>query len=518
MLSSDRSQCSQSLQTALVNSGTAHLAAVSGLHLSILVGFFVAVLGKRWGFLASFPVILFYAAVAGCAPSALRAVGMQALLMLGLLFRQEYDPMTALFAALLVLTAQNPFSVLSPSLLLSFSATFGILWLSPAWMQALQRHLPKNPWLHKPLRAIGGVLIVSFSAMIVTLPLNLVLFGRASMISVFSNLLSLWAVGLSIVGGLLVAGISLLSLPAAAFLANWMVRWPAAYLAWILQKLGSLALAAGSTGSLFLEVGALLALGCVLLSKKSRRHAGAGVLTACFLLCLCFLFSTLEGMGIAEIRVYGNRGAPIMLVRDGSRTLAVGAGANRDYGAFRIGETLEQWNTPNLTALICLTDTAVSQGGLEAAALRAHPRQILVPKGTNIFYQGLEEQVLCFSQTGALRIPGAVGQAELIPLEDGVFALRWVSGGISIFVLYGGHPLQCAVAMERYEGDLGADVLLTDADTLRASHAVTSICARVQPRLILAADEGRGWLPRELSGIPVERLSETDGFTIRVKR
>lgn len=518
MLSGDRSLCSEALQSGLVNSGTAHLAAVSGLHLSIVVGFFVALLGKRGGFALALPVIVVYAAVAGCSPSTIRAVLMQALFMLGLFLHREYDPMTALFGALLVLTIQNPFSVLSASLLLSFAATFGILLFSPMLTALLRRHLPKQRWLSRPLHWIGGTAAVSFAAMILTLPLNLIFFGRASLLSVLSNLLVLWTVGLAIVLGLLLAGVSAVSMPAAAMLAAWVVRWPMEYLVWIIRKLGSLTLAVGAAGGFFLELGAVAAICFLLAERWSKHRRGIGVLTACFALSLCFLLGSIEAAGQIQLRIYGNYGAPVLLIRDGTQTMAVGAGSSGKRSASQIRETLEEWNRTELTALVCLTDTGKSQGALSAVAERTPPAQILVPEGENAYYQGLQDHVLCFGKAGVLRLPGAASQMELIPLVDGIYAMRWVSNHLTILALYGEQPLQAAVALEAYTGALSADILLTDGSTVCATHAIESICSRVRPGLIVAADSGYEWIPQNILNIPVVGTTETGAITLRIKR
>ena len=516
MISGDSSVCGKRLQTALVNTGLAHIAAVSGLHISILNGFFVVVLGRRKGFLVSLPLIILYAVVAGASPSAMRAVIMQVILMLSVFFYREYDAMTALFGALLLLLLQNPFSVLSASLLLSFSATFGILLMNGVLLHAFGEYQPKGKLVAKAYHWLVSTISVSFSAMIFTIPVTLLIFGRASMLSIISNLLTIWAVSIVMIGGMLMLFISVVAMPLAAFLAK-LLRILLIYLVCIIEKLGGFTDFVGQSGSLVMEIGAILALFCIILVRVTKKDRVIGVITTVLVLTAGFAFGSLESVLYNEVQVHGNYGAPMVLVRDGARTIAIGTGDDGAQSGYKIEETLSGWNQTELSAIICLSDRVDSIGGLHTVSDICSPEYIFLPeKGV---FEGLDSDgVWYYSSSGALSIPDTTGRFELFPLTTEIWGLRWISETTSFVLLFDGQPMELAVGLEDYPTDVSADILITDAALLQSTHAASYICERVSPQVIFAADSSFDTLPTQILGVPVISLYEHGTMTLTTKR
>lgn len=138
----DKSGLDEQLYSAFNRAGLMHAAVVSGLHISTLVAFVLAVTDhSRKAALAMVPGLVFFALMAGGTPSAFRAVIMQSALLLAPIVRREQDPPSALGLALLVLLVQNPFAAASVGLQLSFASVAGILLLSDPLFQRLYR-----PW------------------------------------------------------------------------------------------------------------------------------------------------------------------------------------------------------------------------------------------------------------------------------------------------------------------------------------------------------------------------------------
>ncbi len=516
MISGDSSLCGKNLHKALINTGLAHIAAVSGLHISILAGFFVAVFGKRKGYLIALPLILGYAVIAGASPSAMRAVIMQGILMLSVFTYREYDPMTALFTALLCLVLQNPFAILSTSLVLSFTATFGILLMNQTLLQTFWRFRPKTKVLAKPYHWLSSTISVSLSAMLFTMPVTLLIFGRASMLSLVSNVLTIWAVSISMIGGMLLLLLSLLSMPVALAAAK-IVSLPLVYLVWVIRGLGSLTLFVGQAGSLIFEVGSFAALICMILVRISKKTRATGILVVGCALMIAFLLGSLEPVLYNQIQIYGNYGAPILLIRDGGRTIAVGTGKDGDRSLYQIEEGLSKWGRTELSAVVCLSDRVKSTGGLQTIVDYYAPEHTFLPEHCVMPELG-QHSIWNYADAGVLSIPDTTGKLELIPVTDKIWAMRWICNGVSVLTLYDGQPMEVAVGVEAYPGDLSADILITDAQLLNSTHAIKYICGRVSPLVILAADSGYDTLPNRILGVPVESLNENGMITLTTKR
>ncbi len=224
--------------------GVSHLFAVSGLHLSVLTQALLWALKRMRiarrmrGVLCAVAVIGFSFLV-GWTPSVVRAAVMCLLVVLGDCWRRQADARNSLGAALLLLLALDPFAAYDVGLLLSFTATFGLLFLSPKLRQWMQK-LPLPTALRRVWEPISGVVAVSLSATAATLPVSVLYFGEVSLMGVIANVvMTLPATVLLVLGWIavpamllglsfvyypllmLLGGLSRLLLYLAAHLASW---------------------------------------------------------------------------------------------------------------------------------------------------------------------------------------------------------------------------------------------------------------------------------------------------------
>ena len=132
VLMGDKQYLSSELYSAFGRSGTAHLLAVSGLHLSIWIMFLVDLLKKRNAlskpkilFLICFVfMIMFFAAFSG---SVKRAGIMMLLYLLSELFGERADSLNSLGFSAVCILFLNPYSAVNASFLLSFVSTLTII-------------------------------------------------------------------------------------------------------------------------------------------------------------------------------------------------------------------------------------------------------------------------------------------------------------------------------------------------------------------------------------------------------
>ena len=152
---------------------------------------------------------MIYAVLTGGSPSVVRACVMLSFLTAAPLFRRESDPPTAMLAALFLILVNNPFAVKSVSLQLSFGAVAGLLWLSPKLYRGLAGEKK-----HGRLFTFTTVSIsTTFGCLELTAPISAYYFGSFAPVSLLSNLLCLWAVGIVFIGGLAAVLLSFFCLP-----------------------------------------------------------------------------------------------------------------------------------------------------------------------------------------------------------------------------------------------------------------------------------------------------------------
>lgn len=139
----DKGSLPAGLYAAFQRGGVAHIVAVSGLHVSFLIGLLSALFGKRskLTFGLGVTLIFFFVLLTGASPSALRAAFMIFFVLLAPLTGREEDRPTTFTVILTLLLFLNPYSVSSVSLQLSFAAVAGIYSLTPIlysrWVKAL---------------------------------------------------------------------------------------------------------------------------------------------------------------------------------------------------------------------------------------------------------------------------------------------------------------------------------------------------------------------------------------------
>ena len=117
------------------DNGTAHILAVSGLHIGILYGIYKKIVGKRknyFGISLLGLMILSYGTVSLWSPSVLRASMMIGCSVAAKTLDLRYDAATALSAVALILILQNPYVIFGAGFQMSFLAILSIISLKPA--------------------------------------------------------------------------------------------------------------------------------------------------------------------------------------------------------------------------------------------------------------------------------------------------------------------------------------------------------------------------------------------------
>jgi competence protein ComEC len=240
----DTSGLPEDLEDAFRTTDLAHLTAVSGANLTIVLLLLIGPPGsagriERRGLAAAVGLPLRWTAVAGAAvtagfvlvcrpsPSVLRAAacGLVALLAIGTGRRRSLLP--ALAAAVLLLVLYQPDLARSYGFTLSVAATGSLLTLAPRWSAALRRH-------RVPPR-IAEALAAAAAAQAVCGPVLVLLTGRLSLVGVPCNLLAEPAVGAATVLGC-AAMLAAQATPGAGRALAWLAGGPAQWIAWVARR------------------------------------------------------------------------------------------------------------------------------------------------------------------------------------------------------------------------------------------------------------------------------------------
>ncbi len=224
-----RSTIPLSVKDDFSQTGTAHLLAISGLHLTIITGILVSlsirIFGRKgyvyvWMTIAA---IWIYAILTGMNPPVLRSAEMISLFLAAELFGRQRSSIIALVFAAALMSGLNPQILWDPSFQLSFAAMAGLVFILPL-LQSLSRReiisrIGETGMLYGITIAIADSFSVSFSALAVVWPLIAYYFGIISPISPIATFFALPALPGVIIFGFLIGLTGFIFLPAAQVIA-----------------------------------------------------------------------------------------------------------------------------------------------------------------------------------------------------------------------------------------------------------------------------------------------------------
>lgn len=240
LLIGDRSAISNDVREILQRTGTAHLLAISGLHVGMVAGLGMAFgwcvwvilvflklrVSRRVALVATgWLVGFFYAGLAGFSLPTQRAVLMLGVAAVALIWERRIMPFDAVLMAALVVLMLSPLAVLSVGFWLSFLAVMFLIW-GFAWRIGVRTHL-------RGVRALAAAQLILSVGL---LPLNVGFFGQLSSSAFLANLVAIPWVGSVVLPSLLLANITEnigWSVPLIAPTGDLALAWLMSFLRWL---------------------------------------------------------------------------------------------------------------------------------------------------------------------------------------------------------------------------------------------------------------------------------------------
>jgi len=182
----DRTNLNKDLYDAYKGAGVAHLLAVSGLHVGLVVAILYWILKKCrvqgwWRVAIITPILLFYAYLCGFSYSIMRATIMSVILMIAPLLFSEYDLLSSICFAGSVILLIEPTAIFDISAQLSFGCLFGIALLYPLFKGWLSKIKISHP--------LTDSFCLSLSTILSTSVFMALTFGYLQPVGLMSNIL-----------------------------------------------------------------------------------------------------------------------------------------------------------------------------------------------------------------------------------------------------------------------------------------------------------------------------------------
>ncbi len=405
-----------SLKADFSRTGTAHLLAISGLHLSVLVGVLLSLgmwlFGRRhhtyiWLTLA---IVWFYALLTGMHPPIVRAAIMVSLFLAAELVGRQRSAITALALAAAIMVGISPQILWQASFQMSFMAVAGLIFLAPLFQTAGKKVVSKTLGEEGPIVPIANTAIdalsVTLGAILAVWPLIAYYFGFVSFIAPLATFLALPALPGIIITGALAGGIGLIALPLAQVIA-WLAWLFLSYLMLVVNIFAAFPLAFREVGSTNTGVvlSYYLVIALALWLNSHRRQASTitseslsrlrtGVISTSNLasrlpmkwvipplLVVAILISiTAATMPDDKLHVgfldVGNGDA--ILIQRGSQQVLIDGGPSPQAIGLGLGEKMPFWD--RTIELVVLTHPHADHlNGLVAALQRYEVKQVLYP-------------------------------------------------------------------------------------------------------------------------------------------
>ncbi len=232
---------------SFLRTGTNHLVAISGLHISLMAGLIWWLVRRLWcaagrlnlyypansiASICAFLAAVFYAALSGFALPAQRALIMLFIVFVAIILRREIRMSYVLLVTLLIVLLFDPLSPLSAGFWLSFLAV-AIIFISTS------SRLTKNDQKNEKLRQIVRLQFIIFIGLMAPLT---ILFQQFSLIAPLANLIAVPLMSFLIVPVSLLAGALLFVYQPLAILIFTILSWPIDGLFYFLQQLSQLSI------------------------------------------------------------------------------------------------------------------------------------------------------------------------------------------------------------------------------------------------------------------------------------
>jgi len=214
----DKSEIDNETKMEFINSGVAHVLAVSGQQVGFIALLFIILFGRMniyFRTLGTVAALIFFLLITGLQAAVMRATIMALVVFVASLSNREINAWNTIAVSALIILMMDVNQLFDPGFQLSFVAVMATIGLYPffsKWLRSLNL-------TNKFLKGLLGMFFLSLAAQIGVLPFTNYYFGKISIISLISNLFVIPGISIILANGLLTLFISIISIQIAQLFA-----------------------------------------------------------------------------------------------------------------------------------------------------------------------------------------------------------------------------------------------------------------------------------------------------------
>ncbi len=393
------------LKADFAHTGTAHLLAISGLHLSIVAGILLGLgiwlFGKKhysyiWLALGA---IWLYALLTGMHPPVFRATIMVSLFLVAELLGRQRSAFTSLTFAAAIMAGISPQIPWTASFQMSFTAMAGLIFIFPLIQslgkKAVNATLGEDGAAVSAANFITSSFSITLGAIIAVWPLIAYYFGIISLVTLPATFLALPALPGIIITGALAAGLGLIALPVGQAI-GWLAWLFASYILLVVNGFAALPLSSielGEVDTTLIWVYYLVLATAIWLNSNRKKWVSImpravnfvsrlpkkwvipPLLVAAILASLAAATMPDDNLHISFLDV--GQGDAI-LIQKGSQQVLVDGGPSPQAISLELGKRLPFWDR-TIDLLILTHPSADHVSGLVEVLHRYQVKQVLYP-------------------------------------------------------------------------------------------------------------------------------------------
>lgn len=459
VLLGEKSALSQDVQNDFTRCGVSFLIVVSGMHLAIICSFvFFCIKGIiRSRALRSLIMILcafVFMAVSGFSPSVVRAGIMLAVVYSGKMFMRNGDSLNSLGIAALILTVPNPVAVADVGMLLSFTATLGIILWAQGMTAFIMSKFTKLNRLKRPVEFIVNLFSVSVSAAVWTMPFSVLLFGKVSLFSILLSVVLSPVVSVLVACALLtvifngIGAIGFIAYP-FAFVCEWLSRFVLAVVGTISGIPFSYVNARKPYFYIWLGLAAVMVIAGCFVKNRAGYAVKSAVVSLCVLTLGFGIYSVIDVRN-TELNIYATGGNTVM-IRRGKNCSVISC--DGDFAKIYSAVSGVKEDTDKLDFLIVPTDRESSAAYADIIQRKFDESDVLIYDSKGEFSD--RENVKYFNRSFTVYLNENT-KDEIVCAEGGVY--QYISTDNTAVLLFDGE-LDFNKIPEKYRK---ADYVITD--------------------------------------------------------
>lgn len=203
LLTGDKSAIPTEIRDKFIKSETAHILAISGLHMSVVSAIVFVLFSKIFSYLGLFikklnfqtaaaiftiPTTFVYLGLSGFSPSAVRAFIMTTICFISLIMGKKVLSLRSVSLAAFVILIFDPASLFLVSFQLSFCAVVALISFYENFQNLIQKFYCSKNFITKFFCYIILSIITTIIASLATFPISVSTFNRLSLIGVLGNI------------------------------------------------------------------------------------------------------------------------------------------------------------------------------------------------------------------------------------------------------------------------------------------------------------------------------------------